>query len=297
MSFLDQLCAKYRLSIKKQFHAGHQTPDVYLVSDTSGEECVLKLGETPNTIAEIVKNLNGYRKLEMMGLSRMTPHVRESGVNEGTAFILMEFCGDDVWTQLHQTTNPESVYQKLIDEMTQVYQASVQREHDNDPILQAVSVIMSQYKKHIQPTMDTNHLLLPQLVKASDAIGHVGERYCFASWDFTPRNVCLSPCGVKYIDPNNEVVGIPLIDLGCFAGVVRDVEYLPDADRGYQHIKQLAIETGALLGMREMQSCRIFYLGRLLQSLLSCRFRLVSDPDRAKQFFVQAEKYISFVLD
>jgi hypothetical protein len=257
------------------------------------EECVLKVGLTEESVAEIQKNIRGYELLRNQGLNFFIPKVYASGIENDSIFILMEYCGDCFSGKIQQENSPEKLYEKLINDLLFVYSSTKTAVHKQSISLEQVQkVIVDQYKRYLSSPFDPGEVILPQLASVLDMI-KLGNCFdCFASWDFTPQNVFIPNGQVKYVDPNDQVVGIPIIDLACFAGVIHDVELLPAKEIGYELLQNSVLSVATILEIPENKAMQIFYLGRVLQSFLSSRFRIVSNPTKALWFFNQGVKYL-----
>jgi hypothetical protein len=293
MDLLKRLCERYGLRMSQQFTAGHICQSVFKVN-RGDEALILKIGVTPDEVKEIAKNDEGYRGLRALNLSYFIPRIEASEIRDDEAFMLMEYCGDDFSTQLQNSENPRLLYDRLVSNMDAIYRTSRGTGGESQRTLAMVQTKAEvQYHRYLKEIYDNDS-------KLSHSFSHIPGRIatrtglrCFASWDFTPRNVFLMANGVKYADPNSEVLGNPIVDLACFAGVVRDVHALPESTHGYASLKNLATGTVAeILAIPAEQAERIFYLGRVLQCFLGARFRIQSDPTLAKHFFEKGKTYL-----
>src|SRR5690606_2653353 len=87
-----------------------------------------------------------------------------------------------------------------------------------------------------------------------------------------------------YPDPKYDIRGNPIIDLACFSGVARDIMKLPASDEGYDLLFDFATgEVAGMLNLSEESAEKIFNLGRALQCAHGSRFRVESEPTRAKE--------------
>lgn len=295
---VQNLCAEYHFEVKERLTAGNICEVVYRVVEESGRQLVLKVGADKRTIAEIQMNLAGYQKLRDCGLANLPPAVVAAKVKHGWAFILMEYCGPDFVAQARTVSNPLQLYSRLIAEMERVYRQSLQ---ESGASLKMVDIVAKkaaeQYKRYLR-SLDPMGTVAPQLDALVALMGELDLRLsCFSSWDFTPEDVYLTPRGIKYGDPHEEILGIPVIDLACFGGVVRDAYQLPGSKRGYQMLRTFASGSVApLLEISDEVAEKVFLLGRVLQCFLSARFRIASEPGRANDLFSQGKRYLTEIV-
>lgn len=298
MNLVEQLCNRYDLSIREHIGAGHICKSTFRVTDSRGVMLILKVGDTPEGVREIIKNCRGYEGLRALHLKCLVPNIEASGTSGREAFILMGDCGDDFVTQLQKERSTRRLYDRLAVQMEAVYRQSRGCGTDGKRSLRAaITKTVEQYERYLGGVLDPERVLAPKFAQVLARTVVTSHYYCFASWDFTPRNIFLTAGGVKYADPNADVTGVPIIDLSCFAGVVRDVEMLPEAAYGYAVLKNLAVNVvGTLLEIEPLRAERIFYLGRVLQSFLGARFRMQTEPSRAVHFFRQGVQYLERVV-
>ena len=156
-------------------------------------------------------------------------------------------------------------------------------------ILDVLKNINELYNDHLRKIFDpTGHLEeeINSLAHIFDGI--VFPFCCFSNWDFTPDDVYLTSSGIKYSDPHEQVTGIPIIDLACFAGVAV-AHGLPGSDAAYGRIESFAMHRVAgILEIDEETARKLFLLGRILQCFLSARFRSKDFPEQSKQLFAEA---------
>jgi len=146
--------------------------------------------------------------------------------------------------------------------------------------------------------MDTGNLN-PLFEKLAQDVLRLTPRYAtFSSWDFTPENVYLTKSGTRYVDPHTEVIGMPIIDLACFAGTARDAHNLPDSAWGYTLLKSFAlIEVANLMQITAAEAEKIFRIGRILQCIMSSIVRVNTDEQHATQLFHQASYHLARCME
>jgi len=296
---VDRICQEHGLVIQERFTLGNICEGVYRVIDKTGAVLVLKIGNTQRSIAEIVKNSIGYKRLQEEGLGWFIPKIILLEIKNEFAVILMEYCGEDFLTQIKKSNNPIQLYNNLIIELEKVYHQSRQKsEKGNKMVLSVIDKINEQYKKYIYGRLDNGKLLGSKLQRIDAFIDEINsiKFCCFSNWDFTPDDVYLTPAGLKYSDPHEEVLGIPIIDMACFAGVVK-AHHLPEANKGYKIIEKFATDKiPAILSIPQKSAYKLFCLGRLLQCFLSIRFRIDTKPRQAKSLFVEAQRCLEKII-
>lgn len=120
---------------------------------------------------------------------------------------------------------------------------------------------------------------------------------CFSTFDFTPEDVFVAASTLKYVDPKPGQLGVPILDLACFAGVARDAHKLPGAEAGYDTLRAFALlEVADLLDIKRDQGELLFGLGRALQLGLSGFFRLESEPAVARRMIMTGQTLVRKLL-
>jgi len=156
-----------------------------------------------------------------------------------------------------------------------------------------INLTIDHYERYLYMYLDKERNLASRLMKLRFSIRTEGLKFCcFSSWDFVPENICLTALGLKYIDPRKDIIGIPIVDLACFAGLIRLYD-LPEATKGYQMFKEFALtRIPSILDIPEGLPPKIFFLGRVLQCFLSARFRITNKPEQARQIFSEGQAYL-----
>lgn len=182
----------------------------------------------------------------------------------------------------------------MIVELEKVYKQSLQQSNNGKEMIEAVlDKIVEQYKEYLQQPLDPTSSLLDRLefLKRFFPVDEI-KFCCFSNWDFTPEDTYLLDGGLKYSDPHAEVLGIPIVDMACFAGVLIAYE-LFSAEKGYNLLQEFAMNrVSPILSIPKPLARRLFSLGRVLQCFLSARFRMNSNPDQAQKLFREAKKHL-----
>lgn len=304
---IQRLCEKYDLVVQESIVAqdGGQTTysalnndGIYRVVDKFGSTLVLKVGLTKKAIAEILMNNTGYQKLRNLGLGWFIPRVVSTEISEQFGMMLMEDCGESFLSQARQSTEHLKLYACLLDGLEKVYIASRHKANDGGRMVESIiALVVKQYEEYIYMHLDRERALVSRLARLKSSIDvSCLDFCCFASWDFVPENVFVTPTGLKYIDPHEDVTGIPIIDMACFAGLIK-LYNLPEADKGYEMFQEFAlVKIPSILHIREELARKLFFIGKTLQCFLSTRFRLASHPDQAQQAFSEGKEYLEKII-
>src|SRR3989338_5462483 len=241
----------------------------------------------------------GYIEMERIGASILMPnplHIFE--INE-IPIIVMQDCGLDFWHAVKIDNDPLTLYQSLISGLGQVYSIT-KRDGREDSINSLNSVrdrLINQYQKYLFPVFGNRSGMIDALKKIDFRV-IASESVCFASFDFTPEDVFITSSGIKYVDPLPGLIGVPIIDMACFAGVARDAYELPGSVKGYEIIQNFAIEKiPEIIRLNKDVAKSIFFLGRSLQCALSSRFRIGKGDGRDVYFFEMSCYYCNSFLN
>ncbi len=295
------ICEKFQLRIDRQLAGGNNCASVFLCSMPSGEKAVLKYGNTEREKREVLLNITGYRKIDDgMGLGFFVPKLHGYSDDCSGPYILMEHCGSDFQSLLESGENSFSLTESLLHTLRRVF-GKVFVGDDGaksiDNLLQQIYTLVERFVfPHFSLGSENLEILrcLPELFRA------LPSRYTFASWDFTPNNLCQFlnvSSSVKFIDPRSEVTGNPIPGLACYAGILRDVHQFRNADSAYDMIHNFATsELSETLGISRELAEHCFILGRLFQSFMGVRFRVTRSRSDAQPFLIAAKKCLSQIV-
>lgn len=305
---IRELCERYGLVIQEKIvaqddsqatYSAFNNDGVYRVTNKFGLAFILKVGLTKKAIAEILMNDIGYQKLRNLGLEWFIPRVLATEISGQFGMMLMEDCGEGFLSQTRQSAEPLKLYTCLLDGLEKAYIASRRKADDGKRMVESIiALVIKQYEEYIYMKLDRERVLAGRLamLKSSIDISDL-EFCCFASWDFVPENVFVTHKGVKYIDPHEDVTGIPIIDMACFAGLIK-LYNLPEADKGYKMFQEFALGAiPSILHIREELARKLFFLGKILQCFMSTRFRLASHPDQARRTFSEGKEYLERIVE
>ena len=286
---IDEIYEKYDLQLRHKFQLGNVCKSVFRVQDAAGNALVLKIGCNPDGIAEIQKNITGYNKLIAMGLDFFIPRIHTCEIKAESAVLIMEDCGEDVLTQIKNSRTPALLFEQVLERIEQIYRLSKRPGNDGQTmILDVLKNINELYNDHLRKKFDPIGHLEENLNSLAHVFDNIAFSFCcFSNWDFTPDDVYLTSSGIKYSDPHEQVTGIPIIDLACFAGVAM-AHGLPGSEQAYGKIESFAIHRVAgILEIDEHTARKLFFLGRILQCFLSARFRSKDFHEQSKQLFAE----------
>lgn len=259
------------------------------------QRLVMKIGLTELALQEVEKNIAGYAEMRAIGAEELLPNPLITTISyQGIPLILMEDCGPDFWHASQVAEYPVTLYEHLIGRMRSIYERTRRSTTHADYLEPLRLRLVEQYKAYL-PTLINKELIdrLEKLESETVTISTV----CFSSFDFTPEDVFVTERGVRYLDPLPGLLGMPAIDLACFAGVARDVYSLPGGKEGYDLIyKFVESELPTLLGCGIANARQHFLFGRALQCALSARFRMERERERAVLFAKQSEAFLSRFL-
>lgn len=297
---LKVLREKQGIVLGEQLTLGNICKNIYKAK-MSNKKVVIKIGINRLEQEEIEKNILGYQEMNLIGAKKIMPQLIQYMTILDLPLIIMEDCGLDFWHATQQRQEPEMLYVKLAQELSLLYYST-----KNEPAKAIVALesiierIARQYDKYLFPNFSHNkpdEILLYNLREKD--IKEYSPRYsCFSSFDFTPEDVFLSPSGLRYVDPLPNLLGIPIIDLACFAGVARDAYNLPGSKYGYKILKKLALEkVPEIIGLNIEKSNQLFFLGRALQCALSSRFRIKKNLLLAESFYNKSKLFLKKFLN
>ncbi len=286
-NLVDSICKKYELFFQRNLKLGCNSDIICIAINKDGLKFVIKVAKTKNSIAEIRMNNIGYEKLRECGLNFFIPKVIACEFGNDYAFMIMEYLGPNFLCQVRNSENPLKLYLSLIDSLEKVYSVSCKADIEGNRAIELfIKKTIELYEKYVCPKLDKNRQMFSMLQQIYLSINVYPITFCcFSNWDFTPEDVYLTNTGVKYSDPHDDVLGIPIIDMACFGGLIRLYD-LPQSNEGYKEFKKFATNKVAeILHIPTCQAKKIFYLGRLFQCFMSIRFRYESDPEQVGLIF------------
>lgn len=263
------------------------------------DRLVIKIGLNPTAAKEIEENMLGYHEMFKLGIGGIAPPNLVMRRISSYPIIIMTDLGSTFNNAILKHSNPLGLFQILMRELQRIYEKTVTRGRRRGRsyhfLEEMVKCLRRQYFVHLLPAKLVTEKELELLEKLRIGDWEVGIS-CFGVWDFTPEDVFIKGEKLYYIDPPRRILGIPIIDIACFAGVAKDVYNLPSSDNGYKLLHSFAISNVAnLLGLSETQAEKIFILGRSIQCSLSARFRINENSEIANSFARQSVKYLRLI--
>lgn len=295
---LPDVCDMLSLRLERRLAGGNNCVSVFLCSMPSGEKAVMKYGSGGRGNKEVLSNIAGYRRMrEDLGLSFFIPKVYGCSVDGAEPYVLLEYCGPDFQSLLQSGECSMSLTETLLGVMREVFRRSVAVGPDGqksiNDLLQMINKLVEDF---VLPYFRLEDAVKEKLQGLPGQFRDIPHKHTFASWDFTPNNLC--GCGdIKFIDPRGEVTGNPIPGLSCYAGIIRDVHQFKNAEVAYDAVHDFAVsELAEMLGMSQELAERCFTLGRLFQSLMGIRFRVTKSLSEAELFLAKAEECLSKIL-
>jgi hypothetical protein len=285
----DFLSTTYKIVCGERLTLGNVVETVFHARDEK-RDLVVKIGLSDRAAEEVKLNRRGYDSLRSIGATRILPDPLFNADYRGIPIVVMGDCGPDFYHAVRAEADPTVLYKRLIENMNSVYQETRRASSGNGYLHALRSRLIKQYEVHLREEAD--HALVQEFYDR-DLRDLDPPHICFSSFDFTPEDVFVGPFGVKYVDPLPDVLGVPAVDLACFAGVARDAFGLPGAEKGYLLLESFAVRgVSRILDMDERNARRFFFLGRALQCALSARFRLTTDIQKARALTKQSELFL-----
>ena len=210
---------------------------------------------------------------------------------EGVPLIIMEYVGVDFRNRVSEEQEPVKLYSSLVNLMDPLYTQSLTGNGQESRLfLEARKEKLIGYSKLFGDVFSTDQLEMVEGVRIPENL----NESCFAVFDFTPDNVFIKDGKIRYIDPKDEVLGNPILELAAFAGVSRDRYLLAGSVEGHEIIRDYALnELADKLKMESQDAELVWNLGRATQCLLSARFH--SEPSGRKKFAVDSMEYMEML--
>lgn len=291
---VPKILAVEGVSLEKRFTTGNSGCFVGKIIDAEGKNLVIKIPVNENSRQEIQENIQGYISLRQQGLQELLPEtIRVKSFNSSN-YLITTYLGNDFAYRAQNEPHPETLYQELVAQLFPIYKKTLKKNSaDTDIFFHFIkNKLKKNFMEHIVPSGIVNKEELRDFLDIN-MYQLVTKKSCFAVFDFTPEDIYLQNGSLKYPDPKQNVRGNPIIDIACFAGVSRDVLNLSGSNDGYRMLQDFALDdVGSLFSLNREQSEKIFNLGRALQCSLSSRFRVGSEPEKARAFAMQSLEYL-----
>lgn len=280
------LSQRYNITFDEQLTLGNVCKSVFRAR-LGQRSIVVKIGINSREKAEITQNQMGYKLMADIGVSSLIPEPLRVIQLEDVLVILMQDCGNDFWHSVQLSGDPIRLYRRLISETEKIYRASLSQTVLGVPgVLNALrDRLIRQYEQYLFPVFGKQRDMVKSLSQV-DFQRYTFKMACFSTFDFTPEDVFLTPKGLKFCDPPSDLIGIPVIDMACFAGVSRDAYVLPGSSIGYILLEHFATNIiPDILGFGRKMAISLFEFGRALQCSLSARFRIKTDFEKASLLY------------
>jgi hypothetical protein len=281
------------MSVVKELGGGNSGALV-LHTQKNGKEFVVKIPMNESSEKEIEENLGGYERIQRAGLYEILPDCIKVGEFNDRKYIVMSYLEEDFAQQSMVSERPLSLYSIFPVLLGSIYRRTKKKDEESRKFLERMKHRLEKnYREYLIPSGVMSKISLKLLY---DIETHAPELSCFAVFDFTPEDVYLIENKIKYPDPKQEIRGVPIIDIACFAGLAKDVYHLPSSNEGYDILKKFALnEVPEILEMSRNDARIIFYYGRALQLSLSSRFRIKSETEKAKMYATKSLEYLHYI--
>ncbi len=271
---MENIFSSLKVRPTERILSGKRCKNVFRVRNIFDQSLVLKFASDEMGHEEIKSNLQGYSQIREIGLINFIPKIFEENIQKNCSYILMEDCGDSLAAQLLDTAEYCFPIAQFCKEMFDIYSRSnfsgPQGMNYISTRIKAVKHLYEDVKMHLNGSEELKHFVQGMDMNLSAQINF----YSFSSWDFMPGNIFVNEHGIKFIDPTASVVGMPIIDLACFAGVLKDL-YQRD------HVEEIRLfcheELAKLYNLSDKNVRKIFCLGQIIQTLL--HFRSISGSE------------------
>jgi len=301
MSYRQDVLERYldqRWRLVTIFTDGHKVGEVFHLR-RGDEQIVLKVGQNPSEEDEIYENQAVHAFMVAMGIGWFHPNVITYQPGDGCSYLVVEYAGVPFVRGIESCRSKRLYYYTLLATLKNAYAESAM--HGGGPaqqqLLFVVQKCITQLQQHLSDLSDSE-LLVRQLMQVSGWIKTSSFPVStFSQWDFTPEDTYLGEDGCWRVnDLRTPVRGLPIIDLATFTGtcLAHDLSLSDWAFEVYREAAQN--EVADICEINSETALRVFNLGRILQLLLSTRFRRASDPGQADRLYREATMLIGQVV-
>ncbi|MFH0830056.1 MAG: hypothetical protein V1887_02765 [Candidatus Aenigmatarchaeota archaeon] len=295
--YVRRFVDEQELEVVERFGSGNSGALVYRVR-TGGKDAVLKMASGGRGLDEIRGNIAGYEKIREARLEEILPEDIRVYADKDFTAILMEYLGDSFYDRTLKEPEPTGLYRELAGSFRRLCERTVRKDDESRRML--VEVKDNLRAKYEDFLLGEGYIGKQDvgLLDSVDTDALSPDFSSFGCYDFTPEDVFLVNGRLKYPDPKQDVRGCPLISLAAFAGVSRDSYGLPGSEEGYGVLERLAVEDlPELLHISQPNARRLFSLGRAMQLAISSKYRIGTDPGKAKLFAAGSVDCLAHVLE
>lgn len=294
MDYLQQVCHANNLQVIEKYGLGHVSGGVALVSSSQKRLLVIKTADSPRRVNELCMNWTGFLKLQRLGIGSFTPTIIQANFSPelSRGYLLMEYAGENFLSQVRAHEDPRLLYQQLAHELVRVYENS-RRSYSVDLTRQFMMIqfgkVIDKISKYLRPYQSLqSHRRLNQIQRFIRRAPYP-RTLCYSDMLMSPDDVYLTATGVQHSDLPNYVLGLPAVDLGCFASTARYEYRLPGSEQGFGILHKMAVTTLCdSLDMRVEVAESVFHLGVGIQCVLAAKSAR-TDGDKARYFLDLAE--------
>jgi len=293
----QELEKRFEVEFRERLILGNICKNIFRAQQ-KGIAIVVKIGISDPEKKEIRLNQDGYSEMRKIGAISLLPFPLYFIEIEKIPIIIMQDCGLDFWHAIKLERAPANLYSKLTSGLEDVYNRTKCSPLEAIKSLNSLKdFLIKQYQAFLFPVFGSQSMMM-ELLYETEMKEFAPKFGCFSSFDFTPEDVFVTTSGVKYADPLPGLIGVPIVDMACFAGVARDAYKLPGSIEGYDIMKRFALETiSEIIILEKTLAQKIFLFGRALQSALSSRFRIDTERKKAQELFKSSCCYCSMFVE
>lgn len=277
--------------LSEQLLLGNKTKSVFRARRAvDNYPLVVKIGDTEKGAKEVLDNVAGYEEIVNLGIEWLIPEYRELITVEETPVIIMSDCGE-VFLEASKThPEPVQLYEQLAQRTDRLYWNTFRG--TNKPYEFAETCKRLLQKSYVELQSDR---CSPDVAKCINAwkVSSLRTDFCsFSTFDFTPEDVFVNEKGLKYADPKAGQLGVPIIDMACFAGTAL-AHQLPESEAGHDLLRSCATsELASMFDYSRDQAEMCYEIGRAIQLGFSSHFRREKTPAKAAEMFAEGQEKI-----
>lgn len=267
---IDEIENRFNADYISELKQGHTGCYLLKFRKRTDDDCfVVKMAESSNTnaVEEIKNNIRGYEQIKASGGTFILPQYSIHSV-DGATSLVMDYLDADFASYVRKFgIKGYELLVSFYDEMTQ------------KPLFESKGLYVPEVLRYTiffaQQTPSLFDLNFYKNLKrwSSDL---QSERDSLFLLDFTPDNLFIQNDQIIFIDPwsQSTYVGCPIISLGQFVTLAKDIYSLPASIEGARLIQNFCQTVlSARLGISEIIAQKMFLLGQVLQYVLSASVR------------------------
>ncbi len=264
------------------------TKSIFLTAKTSNNSAaMIKVGIRGSpSYKEVKDNYDGYLVLKSLGIAPMFFSYHEGG---GNNFIIMEMGKKSFIELARSTKDPEALYRKFARRVIEAYKITVtsNKKQSDTFMLETLSIMKVNLEYMIRGEIINSDFMKTFKTLRRVISSYAPEKVLWSNWlELSPEHVYINGKRFIIIDPKgkNHFLGIPEVELGMFATLCNKVYGLPKGPYAYLLFRSVSRNVSKLQGISGSDEKKPWLLGEALQYTYSSRFRIQSDPERARLY-------------